>query len=981
MIKNNNMLVKNLESINLFFKPYDLIRTEIRNNIYLLNSNNERNMVSNNFKSFYRIPNNVYGKFTGFFLDLRKSYNYIIDCGLKSDLLISKTLYLRNYIDKRLLFKFEKEVMVFNDNFTFNYNNLDYIKNPYIMLRKEMQDRLAEKTVDLNEFGLGNDNIFYNDNFCRAFYVRVYDYNFSSPLLDYKNKAFFYYKFLKGDYTNLISQNSFHKKTNLCLISEQANIQIANKLKSAFFLYYTYLLKQAFCLNLRINPICRQYINNISNFNSKFIINTNTWIFATIKKLYIRNSYFLYENELNNIKLVLMERRSNLINQLLQKRLKYKIFQKLKKKLRLHLLSFYRISTSSILDYNSVFSRCKIISNSKQVFNLFYLNLWGMYKMRSKYNSRTNLFKKIFVNAFRETSLLANYYYYNRIDNKQVGFNYNFASFFMKNKRISLNSKALIKKSNNIISNKLSLNRFTFNNNNRIIKQIKKKNFLSLTFPMVNISKFVNNILIGLSERDTIFYKKFLKIDRAVLKADKIQKKLANKEPTKKIIPEKKLQLIVLKKKLTQFCIKKKFLPKRMAFRFIKKFSLNYYYPLLFSLKLPPEKLLLVKKNDKFKPYLLSINHNLCLQAFSRDRFFYYWINGVLNDFYLKTNVKIVKNNRFVDLSFLSKRVSVKICESIKNEQELLYIFNFGQSNSYDKTLYLFNFVLNNLEEYKLKKNNLTNASVHNIITTFRAINNNHKIFSSSFLSVETIFFRLIKKIFLAHLIKSRLFNFLLRFNLDIIQFTNFSLTFFKRLKYLLKFVYKFSFYFNLFNFITTECKSFYFKLIQLGDNNTLQLGMKKEFLCINFCSLIRGKQILKQLILQIKMYLSKSFLLNSFLHQINSSVRMESCTLLNASYLSLNVETFSDLYLSNLKYSNNKSINKILHSETTNYFTSFSEKFNQRGVYSKMGYFLPLITYYKMCSFKKRFVKYYSQNGFFKYNIYTVFILCYLKF
>jgi len=168
-----------------------LIRTEVRNHIQLLNSNNEYNMVSNNFKSFYRIPNNLYGKFVGFFLDLRKSYNYIIDCGLKSDLLISKTLYLRNYIDSRLLFQFEKEIMIFNDNFSFNYNNLDYIKIPYIKLRKEMEDRLAEKTVDLNEFGLGNDNIFYNDNFGRAFYIRMYDYNFSSPLLDYKNKAFF----------------------------------------------------------------------------------------------------------------------------------------------------------------------------------------------------------------------------------------------------------------------------------------------------------------------------------------------------------------------------------------------------------------------------------------------------------------------------------------------------------------------------------------------------------------------------------------------------------------------------------------------------------------------------------------------------------------------------------------------------------------------------------------------------------------------
>jgi hypothetical protein len=190
-VKKNNILIKNLEYINLFFKPYDLIRTEVRNHIQLLNSNNEYNMVSNNFKSFYRIPNNLYGKFVGFFLDLRKSYNYIIDCGLKSDLLISKTLYLRNYIDSRLLFQFEKEIMIFNDNFSFNYNNLDYIKIPYIKLRKEMEDRLAEKTVDLNEFGLGNDNIFYNDNFGRAFYIRMYDYNFSSPLLDYKNKAFF----------------------------------------------------------------------------------------------------------------------------------------------------------------------------------------------------------------------------------------------------------------------------------------------------------------------------------------------------------------------------------------------------------------------------------------------------------------------------------------------------------------------------------------------------------------------------------------------------------------------------------------------------------------------------------------------------------------------------------------------------------------------------------------------------------------------
>lgn len=982
-MKKNNILIKNLEYINLFFKPYDLIRTEVRNHIQLLNSNNEYNMVSNNFKSFYRIPNNLYGKFVGFFLDLRKSYNYIIDCGLKSDLLISKTLYLRNYIDSRLLFQFEKEIMIFNDNFSFNYNNLDYIKTPYIKLRKEMEDRLAEKTVDLNEFGLGNDNIFYNDNFGRAFYIRMYDYNFSSPLLDYKNKAFFYYKFIKGDYTNLISQNSFRKKIKLNLISERANSQIINRLQRSFFLYYTFLLKQSFCFNSKFNINNGQFTNN-NNFNSKFIIDTNTFRFATIKKLYMRNLYFIEDEPLDLVKLVLMEKRSALINKLLQQRLKYKIFKKLKKKLRLHLLSFYRIARNLALNYNFIFNKSKVFFNSKQTYNFFYLNLWNVYSMRAKVFLKMDVSKKISTNILPEKASLLKNYYYNIVKNINTLLTLNNNNFLLgltTNKKLLLRVNSLIKKEK-ITKKKNKLN-FTLSTNNKLLKEIKKEIILNLFSPVTNLNKFINNTVYKnkLYKKDTAFYEKFLKIEQHLLIADAAQKKAAQEDPSKEIIPIEKLKLIVFKRRLIRFYTDNKFLYKKPALKCIKKFSLNYLYFLTSYLKQESKSMVILKKDSKFKNYVLinnpknySYNKKLYFKFFQRNQYFNYWLNGIFNDYnqknylfiYKQKNIIIDYNNIFFKQFTVTLNKKLPKLNENKNARKFYYNFNSKALNSYDRTFNLFKFIFNNPNEYKYELNNKNKSMI---------FISDQKILISNTRLIKDIFIRMIKKISLAYLIKSRLFNFLLRFNLDMLQFTNFSLTFFKRLKYLLKFVYKFSFYYNLFNFIINECKLFYFKLYKINNNTNLELAVKKDFLCTSLFDLIKGKQILKQLILQIKMYLTKSFLLNSFSYQMNNQLGANSFTLLNSSYLSLNIETFFDLYLNDTKYKRSVAPNNI--------YTIFSETFQSQNAnrYSKINYIIPLITYYKFCLFRKRFLKSYSQNGLFKYNIYTVFILCYLKF
>ena len=980
-MKKNNILIKNLEYINLFFKPYDLIRTEVRNHIQLLNSNNEYNMVSNNFKSFYRIPNNLYGKFVGFFLDLRKSYNYIIDCGLKSDLLISKTLYLRNYIDSRLLFQFEKEIIIFNDNFSFNYNNLDYIKIPYIKLRKEMEDRLAEKTVDLNEFGLGNDNIFYNDNFGRAFYIRMYDYNFSSPLLDYKNKAFFYYKFIKGDYTNLISQNSFRKKIKLNLISEQTNLQIANRLQRSFFLYYIFLLKQSFCFNLKFNNNNGQFTNN-NNFNSKFIIDTNTFRFATIKKLYMRNLYFIEDEPLDLVKLVLIEKRSVLINKLLQQRLKYKIFKKLKKKLRLHLLSFYRIARSLLLNYNFIFNKSKAFFNSKQTYNFFYLNLWNVYSMRAKNFFKMDVSKKISTNILTEKAPLLKNYYFNIVKNINtlliLNNNNNFL-LSLTNKKLLLRTNSLIKK-DKIIKKKNKSN-LILSTNNKIIKAIKKEIILNLFSPVTNLNKFINNTVYkkNLYKKDTAFYEKFLKIEQHLLIADEAQQKAAQEDPSKEIIPIEKLKLIVFKRRLVCFYTENKFLYKKPILKCIKKFSPNYLYFLTSYLKQESKSTVILKKDAKFKNFLLTnspknyYNKKLYFKFFQRNQYFNYWLNGIFNDYnqknylFINRQQNIIINNYnifFKQFNITLNKSPIKLIQDVSH-RKFYYNFNTKLLNRYDRTLNLFKFIFNAPAEYKYEFKN------ENIISM-----PNQKILISNTRLIKDIFIRMIKKISLAYLIKSRLFNFLLRFNLDMLQFTNFSLTFFKRLKYLLKFVYKFSFYYNLFSFIINECKIFYFKLYKINNNINLELAVKKDFLCTSLFDLIKGKQMLKQLILQIKMFVTKSFLLNSFSYQMNNQLGSNSFTLLNSSYLSLNIETFFDLYLNDTKY-------KRSSVPTNNIHTIFSEDFQSQSsnCYSKINYIIPLITYYKFCLFRKRFLKSYSQNGLFKYNIYTVFILCYLKF
>jgi hypothetical protein len=942
--KNHQYKHIKLNFINCFFKPHDLLRQDTRNNIHLLTSNNEYNMATNNFKSFYRIPINTYGKFVGFFVDLKKSYNYIIDCGLKSDLLISKTLYLRKYIDSRLLFRYDKEVITFNDNFNLGYNNLEYINMPYIKIRKYMLDLLNKKIVDLNEFGLGNDNIFYNDNFCRAFYIRIYDYNFSSPFLDYKNKAFFYYKFLKLSNINLIAGHSFaKKKSRLTTATQYTFTQLKTQANVSFYIYYISLLKESFFFDI--------FYNNLY-YNSKCIIDTNVLFFAHFKSLYRSGLKNLEVNKFKTIRNIKEFKRSIFINKLLKKKLKYKIFQKLKNKLKLNLLSLQQFLDTSNKNPNIIFNSNSVTQTNNQTNMFYYINFYGLFSSRSlKYQKFLGAKK----NSYKTLIMIPKFK-----SKKQMGIAIKKNIENLYNNNLKLN---YYWRENNLIhssGNRQPNLKLVFNKFQRLTKQLIIQNF---TLLKTNFLKTINYTNIKFKR----YYQKKFNTKRAAYIQQTYDKRIQEYE-NKKRRPKNKLPIVLTSLNVLENIYYKKILSKH----FLNKIRI-LFKPKKYLKRLQQQDLFLLLL--KFQYHYLN-NYQFLLTKASNKFIFRPMFNGHFGTFktklknyfsYLNKNL-LDKMSLFIfsnNITFINQKDQLLINYPVNNRLKvLLSSFSFRDFRdekinnnkdfkagsyiySYDQILFVFTNSLFNKETYYYYNDAAVKKNIF-----FKDISNQQLKRDTSQ--------KLTKQIFLAYIIKSRLFNYLLRFNFDMIQFTNFSLGMFNKLKYLLKFVYKFYFYFNLFNFILKECRGLFNSNIVLNNNWV----NKNNGIFPLFFDLIKNNILLRNLILNIRIIFEKSFLLNIFMEQTNKKLFHPSHDLLSNSFFLINLESFIELFVEKKKYN-------IIPNEIF---------FSQSKVSLRSGYILPLITYFKFMNLKQVFSKNYSNNGFFKYNIYTVFILFYLN-